>query len=850
METKQFNVTGMSCAACSSRVEKAVCALKGVSAAEVNLLTNSLKATFDESVLSVEDIERAVGDAGYGASEKDAKRGTVKSAGAATPEANAEALAQAAKKRLIWSFALLAPLMWLSMGPMMGLPVPSGLAGMQGAPAMAFTQFLLTLPIVLLNKHYFTGGIRALVNRAPNMDSLIAVGSGTALIFGVYVIYRLLGSQAAGDAEALHHFAHSLYFEGAATIVTLISLGKFFEARAKKRTTEAVTALMKLAPPTALVVRNGVEVRVGTDEVVAGDIVVVKTGETVPVDGVILEGTALLNESALTGESLPVTREPGETVTGATILAAGVFKMRATRVGDDTVLAGIIRLVEEATASKAPVARLADKVSGIFVPVVMTIALATGLVWYLIDGDLEFALNAAVSVLVISCPCALGLATPTAVMVGMGRGAGMGVLFKSAEALEIFSGLKTVVFDKTGTLTEGRPVVTKVASAVPGLETVVMLVAAALEKPSEHPLAQAVLAEAEARGLPVQDVDEFEQIPGGGLKAVLAGTPVAAGNARLMEALGLEVPDVLGAVAEGEASQGATPLFIASAGSVMGVIAVADKVRTESKAAVRALRDRGLRVVMLTGDNRRTAEAVGARLGIDPADIISDVRPAEKASHVKKLQTAGPCAMVGDGVNDAPALAQADAGVAVGGGTDAARASADVVLMRDSPDGVVGAVDLSRAVMLNIKQNLFWAFAYNVIGIPIAAGVLYPVFGLLLNPMIAAAAMSMSSVSVVTNALRLRFFKAPVLGPDDGEDGASTTGSSKMEKVIHIEGMHCGHCTAAVEKALRALPGVESAVADLEKNEARVKVAAGVSDVMLSAVVAGAGFKVTGIDTL
>ena len=631
METRQFNVTGMSCAACSSRVEKAVCALRGVSAAEVNLLTNSLKATFDEGVLGVEDIERAVEDAGYGASEKGfAGRG--RTAAATAPEADAEAAAEAVRVRLIWSFALLAPLMWLSMGPMAGLPVPVMLTGAQGAPMMAFTQFLLTLPIVLLNRRYFTGGLRALVNRAPNMDSLIAVGSGTALLFGVYVIYRLLAAQAAGDEAALHHFAHSLYFEGAATIVTLISLGKFFEARAKRRTTEAVTALMKLAPPTALVVRDGAEVRIGTDEVASGDIVVVKTGETVPVDGVILEGTALLNESALTGESLPVTRGPGEAVTGATLLAAGAFRMRATRVGDDTVLAGIIRLVEEATASKAPVARLADKVSDIFVPVVMTIALVSGLVWDWIGGDLEFALNAAVSVLVISCPCALGLATPTAVMVGMGRGAGMGVLFKSAEALEVFSGLKTVVFDKTGTLTEGRPVVTKVAAAVPGLETVVMLVAAALEKPSEHPLAQAVLAEAEARGLTAQDVDEFEQIPGGGLRGLMSGTPVAAGNARLMETLGLEVPEALSALALAEASQGATPLFIASAGSVIGIIAVADRVRPESRAAVSALRGRGLRVVMLTGDNRRTAEAVGARLGIASEDIVADVRPAEKAA--------------------------------------------------------------------------------------------------------------------------------------------------------------------------------------------------------------------------
>ena len=593
---------------------------------------------------------------------------------------------------------------------------------------------MLTLPIVLLNRRYFTGGLRALVNRAPNMDSLIAVGSGTALLFGVYVIYRLLAAQAAGDEAALHHFAHSLYFEGAATIVTLISLGKFFEARAKRRTTEAVTALMKLAPPTALVVRDGAEVRVGTDEVASGDIVVVKTGETVPVDGVILEGTALLNESALTGESLPVTRGPGEAVTGATLLAAGAFRMRATRVGDDTVLAGIIRLVEEATASKAPVARLADKVSGVFVPVVMTIALVTGLVWYWIGGDLEFALNAAVSVLVISCPCALGLATPTAVMVGMGRGASLGVLFKSAEALEVFSGLRTVVFDKTGTLTEGRPVVTKVAAAVPGLETVVMLVAAALEKPSEHPLAQAVLAEAEARGLPAQEVDEFEQIPGGGLRGLMSGTPVAAGNARLMETLGLEVPEALSALALAEASQGATPLFIASAGSVIGIIAVADRVRPESRAAVSALRGRGLRVVMLTGDNRRTAEAVGARLGIAPEDIVADVRPAEKASHVKALQADGPCAMVGDGVNDSPALSEADAGIAISTGAAIAREIADITVASEDLFELVTLRKLSEALMDRIHGSYRFIVAFNLSLITLGvAGVLPPAISALLH---------------------------------------------------------------------------------------------------------------------
>lgn len=844
MQTKQFDVTGMNCAACSNRVEKAVSCLEGVKVAEVNLLKNTLKATFDESVMSVDIIKRAVSDAGYGASLKGEQQKTTTSVGQAPDDTG---LAQT-KGRLIASFALLIPLMWLSMGGMMGLPIPAIFDGVSQAPTMAFTQFLLTLPILLLNRKYFIGGLRALWLRAPNMDSLIAVGAGTAFLFGIYVIYRLLGAQSVGDTVSLAHFAHSLYFEGAATIVTLISLGKFFEGRAKQKTTEAVTALMALAPTTALVKRDGRECRVPTADVRSGETVIVKTGDTVPVDGVVLEGTGLLNESAITGESLPVNKGVGDTLTGATLLVAGAIEMRATRVGDDTVLAQIIRLVDEATASKAPVARLADKVSGIFVPIVMTIALVTGCVWYWVGGDFEFALSAAVSVLVISCPCALGLATPTAIMVGMGRGAKAGVLFKNAEALERFAGLKTIVFDKTGTLTQGSPVVKKVVSVTPGLETVVMLIAASLEKPSEHPLAQAIIKEAQKRGLPTQPVEDFQQIAGGGLTATMAGASCAAGNARLMETLGLMIPETLLAVAESEAKEGATALFVASAGQVMGVIAVADAVRPESLGTVKALQDRNLRVVLLTGDHPQTALAVARQLGIHESDVIAGVKPDEKAKHVQCLQAEGPCAMVGDGVNDAPALAQADVGLAMGGGTDVARASADVVLMRSSPDGVLCAYDLSRAVMRNIKQNLFWAFAYNVVGIPIAAGVFYPFFGWLLNPMIAAAAMSMSSVSVVSNALRLRFFKPTKIELSSvGESIIERR--SIMDKVIHIEGMHCGHCTSAVEKALKALPGVEAVEMSLEKNQARVKVAESVSDLMLSAVVTGAGFKVTGIET-
>lgn len=757
METRQFNVTGMSCAACSSRVEKAVCALRGVSAAEVNLLTNSLKATFDEGVLGVEDIERAVEDAGYEASEKGfAGRG--RTAAATAPEADAEAAAEAVRVRLIWSFALLAPLMWLSMGPMAGLPVPVMLTGAQGAPMMAFTQFLLTLPIVLLNRRYFTGGLRALVNRAPNMDSLIAVGSGTALLFGVYVIYRLLAAQAAGDEAALHHFAHSLYFEGAATIVTLISLGKFFEARAKRRTTEAVTALMKLAPPTALVVRDGAEVRIGTDEVASGDIVVVKTGETVPVDGVILEGTALLNESALTGESLPVTRGPGEAVTGATLLAAGAFRMRATRVGDDTVLAGIIRLVEEATASKAPVARLADKVSGIFVPVVMTIALVSGLVWYWIGGDLEFALNAAVSVLVISCPCALGLATPTAVMVGMGRGAGMGVLFKSAEALEVFSGLKTVVFDKTGTLTNATPHLSDVVSLTEDMsEDELLTLSACLEEHFPHPVSRAIVDAAEEKGLAHHDEQhdaEVKYVVAHGICSKVDGETVLLGSRHFIEDDEGVSCEAARPHVERLASQGKTILYVALSGRLIGVLGIEDPIRDEAEGVIKALHARGKKVVMLTGDDERTAAAVAARLGIDA--WRAQVLPSDKADEVLRLKDAGAkVLMIGDGINDSPALSAADVGVTMRDGTDIAQEVADVI-MAPSLEYLLVALDLGEATMKRIRSN---------VGISVGLNSAFLAGGLtgILMPAVSALLHNATTIGVCLNAMR------PELGHYDGE---------------------------------------------------------------------------------
>lgn len=757
METRQFNVTGMSCAACSSRVEKAVCALRGVSAAEVNLLTNSLKATFDEGVLGVEDIERAVEDAGYGASEK-GSAGRGRTAAATAPEADAEAAAEAVRVRLIWSFALLAPLMWLSMGPMAGLPVPVMLTGAQGAPMMAFTQFLLTLPIVLLNRRYFTGGLRALVNRAPNMDSLIAVGSGTALLFGVYVIYRLLAAQAAGDEAALHHFAHSLYFEGAATIVTLISLGKFFEARAKRRTTEAVTALMKLAPPTALVVRDGAEVRIGTDEVASGDIVVVKTGETVPVDGVILEGTALLNESALTGESLPVTRGPGEAVTGATLLAAGAFRMRATRVGDDTVLAGIIRLVEEATASKAPVARLADKVSGVFVPVVMTIALVTGLVWYWIGGDLEFALNAAVSVLVISCPCALGLATPTAVMVGMGRGASLGVLFKSAEALEVFSGLRTVVFDKTGTLTNATPHLSDVVSLTEDMsEDELLTLSACLEEHFPHPVSRAIVDAAEEKGLAHHDEQhdaEVKYVVAHGICSKVDGETVLLGSRHFIEDDEGVSCEAARPHVERLASQGKTILYVALSGRLIGVLGIEDPIRDEAEGVIKALHARGKKVVMLTGDDERTAAAVAARLGIDA--WRAQVLPSDKADEVLRLKDAGAkVLMIGDGINDSPALSAADVGVTMRDGTDIAQEVADVI-MAPSLEYLLVALDLGEATMKRIRSN---------VGISVGLNSAFLAGGLtgILMPAVSALLHNATTIGVCLNAMR------PELGHYDGE---------------------------------------------------------------------------------
>ncbi len=854
MQKCELSVTGMSCSACSARVEKVVRGLSGVNDANVNLLKNTLSMSWDESVLSLPEVKRAVEEAGYGLiiPEAETQKGASGKRAVADAAAEDESLAVLARERknLFWAFGFLALLCWLSMGGMLGLPIPAFLSGTRGATSNALAQLLLLIPILFLRRITFIRGFRSLWHRAPSMDALVAIGAGASLLYGVWSLFMMNLASADGALSEVHRYAHGLYFEGAGMIVTLVALGKYFEARAKKRTTDAMTALMALAPKRATVLRDGAEISVPLEEVSSGDTLVVKTGETIPVDGVVLEGYASVNEATITGESVPVQKGPEATVTGATHLEAGHIVMRATRVGDDTVLSQIIRMVDEATSSKAPVARLADRVSGVFVPVVIAIAFVTALVWLAAGRDTEFALSCAIAVLVISCPCALGLATPTAVMVGTGVGARQGLLFKDATALETLSHVKTVVMDKTGTLTAGEPSVVRVVSAIPKLENVVLMVAAALENLSEHPLARAVMREVQARNLPVQKAEAFEQYPGEGISAKVAGSLCVAGNLALMERLSLEVPEALRAQAEAAHKAGATALFIASNNRVSGFIAVRDELKPDSASAVAELKKMGLRPVMLTGDNPLTAAAIAKEAGIAPEDVIAGVKPSEKAEHIERLRAQGPVAMVGDGVNDAPALAAADVGLAIGAGTEVARASADVVLMRNSILSVTDAVALSRAVMRNIRQNLFWAFIYNTIGIPIAAGAFFIPFGLTLNPMLAAAAMSLSSVSVVSNALRLRFFNHPHVAAPERQAAADeqTRKEDKMEKIIHIEGMHCGHCTKSVTDALNALPGVSMVMVSLEKKMAAVSVDASVADEMLKAVIEGVGFTVTKIE--
>ena len=708
--------------------------------------------------------------------------------------------------------------------------------------------------VVFINRQYYIGGCKALIQRAPNMDSLIALGSGAAILYGIFAIYKIGIGFGRMDMDTVHTYMMELYFESAGTILTLITMGKTMEARAKGKTSEAITKLMDLAPKTATVERDGTEHIIPAAEAQPGDVLIVKAGESVPVDGVVLEGASAVDESALTGESIPVEKQAGDTVIGATINKSGYFKMRATKVGDDTTLSQIVRLVDEATSSKAPIAKLADKVSGVFVPVVIAIAVLATCAWLLAGHSVEFALSIGISVLVISCPCALGLATPTAIMVGTGRGAVNGILIKSAEALETAHSVTTVVLDKTGTITQGKPVVTDVLPVGTGRDRL-LTIAASLEKRSEHPLAEAITAEAEKEQLTLLPVEEFEQIPGQGIRAAVEGKPCLAGNRRMMEANRIENSELL-AQGEALAEDGKTPLYFARDGRFLGLIAVADVVKPTSAQAVAELSGMGIEVVMLTGDNERTAEAIRRQVGVDR--VVAEVLPQDKEREIRRLQESGKkVAMVGDGINDAPALARADVGIAIGAGTDVAIESADIVLMRSDLLDVSTAVQLSRAVIRNIKQNLFWAFFYNAIGIPIAAGVFYPAFHLKMNPMLGALAMSFSSVFVVSNALRLRWFKARHAAPQEqsssphgGAEIASSEqtvneekGEATMEKVISIEGMACMHCVKHVQEALAAIPGVQEVTVDLEGKSATVSVDGSVTDEALKAAVDGAGYE-------
>ncbi len=837
-----FNVSGMTCSACSAHVEKAVCRLEGVAEVNVSLLTNSMQVTYDEDAASSEAIIAAVKNSGYGASLPQA-------AGTAAPAVRQEdvmagELAQM-KHRMVWSFAFLIPLFYISMGHMMGAPLPGFLTGMDNALAFAFTQLLLTLPIMYLNDKYYKVGFKTLFRGAPNMDSLIAVGSMAAVAYGVFAIYQIGFGLGHGDGDLVAKYHMDLYFESAGMILTLITLGKFLETRSKGKTSQAITRLMDLAPKTARVLREGGEMEIPVEEVLVGDRIVVRPGQAIPVDGTVVEGASAVDESALTGESLPVDKGPGDKVAAASINKSGSFVFEATRVGQDTTLAQMIRLVEEASSSKAPIAKLADKVAGVFVPVVMVIAAVTALVWLAVTHSPEQALTAGVAVLVISCPCALGLATPVAIMVGTGKGAENGILVKSAEALETLHAIDTVVLDKTGTLTQGRPQVTDILPAGGVTESALLGLAACLE--------------AGARGLPRQPVERFAAVHGRGVEAVLGGRRCLAGNRAMMEEAGVDL-SAWEDRAQALAAQGKTPLYFAKDTSLLGLIAVADTPKPTSRDAVAAFRSLGIDVIMLTGDNRRTAGAIGAQLGV--TEVMAEVLPQDKERKVSELQSQGrKVAMVGDGINDAPALARADVGLAIGAGTDVAIESADIVLMKSDLLDAAAAVELSRATIRNIKENLFWAFFYNSLGIPLAAGVFFPLLGWQLNPMFAAAAMSLSSVCVVSNALRLRFFKSkfrasrreenPVIqqprAVQDSNDDSSTTqqgGTTAMTKTMKIEGMMCAHCSGRVEKALNDLPGVTAAV-NLEAGTASVTGDA--PDDVLTKAVTDAGYTVVSI---
>lgn len=861
MNKNRFDITGMTCSACATHIQKVVQKLPGVVHAEVNLLANSMLAEYDESVLSHQEIEAAVLKTGYGATLRDdgEKGKQVK-----TPQQDpVQAEMHSLKMRLWVSFTFLIPLMYVSMGSMVGLALPAFLNGIENSANYALTQFLLCLPVFIVNHHYFSAGFRSLWQRAPNMNSLIALGSSAALVYGVIALYRIGWAIGNAHPELALYYRHDLYFESAAMILALITLGRTLETISKGKTGTAIKSLLNLSPQTALVLREDVEQEILIEEVKKGDMLAVKPGTRIPVDGIVLEGFSAVDESAITGESLPVEKAPGDTVTGATLNTNGYFTMQAERVGEDTILSQIISLVGEASASKAPISKLADRISGIFVPIVIVIALLTFGIWFFMGDSVEFAMARAISVLIISCPCALGLATPVAIMVGTGRGAKEGILYKNAETLENLCHIDTVVLDKTGTITEGKPRLTDVISF--GLsDDELLAIAAGLESRSEHPLAQAIVEEAKKRQLISVPVSSFETLTGLGLQGVTPDGICLAGNQRLMLQYGVDLVEAAELSAR-FASEGKTPLYFARDGKLIGVLAMADMPRSSSAAAIAAMKARDLQVIMLTGDNALTGEAIRKMVGIDR--VIAEVMPQEKDEQVQLLMDTGSkVAMVGDGINDAPALARADVGMAIGAGTDVAIESADIVLMKSDIADIVTAYDLSRATLHNIRMNLFWAFFYNIIGIPVAAGLLYPAFGLTLNPMIAAAAMSLSSVFVVVNALRLNLFQKktfplmPALAMGSNMDNNTISdkvpltsdkkemmmSSTNQTKIINIDGMSCGHCKASVEKALNALAGVTVEV-DLENKQALVTTDGQVSSEQLAQAVRDAGYEVKSI---
>lgn len=851
MKKEYFDITGMSCAACSSRVEKSVSVLPGVRVVFVNLLKNSMVVEYEPDKLGSNEIINAVVKAGYGASLKvgSEEKKIVSSKVADKSEKEYKAM----KLRLVLSIIFTIPLFYVSMGHMFKWPLPALLLGAENAMSFALTQLILVIPVVFINFKYYRNGYKSLFRLSPNMDSLIALGSSAAIVYGVFAMFRMSYGLGHSEWHIVEKYMHDLYFEGAGTILTLITLGKFFEARAKGKTSAAITKLMDLAPKTATVVRKGKEIVVLSEEVQKGDRVIVKTGESVPVDGVIIEGNAALDESALTGESLPVEKSVGDKATGGTVNKSGYFVMEATKVGNETALAQIIKLVDEATGSKAPIAKLADKVSGIFVPVVISIAIVATAVWLFVGQSVEFALSIGISVLVVSCPCALGLATPTAIMVGTGRGASNGILIKSAEALETAHNVNTVILDKTGTITEGKPKVTDLITAEGVSEQKLIQVAYSLERLSEHPLALAITEYAEAKGIESVAVEEFYQVAGKGLFGRINGALCQAGNQKVAE--NIKQNDKLNGVKDRLADEGKTPLYFTENGKLLGLIAVADRVKKSSVQAVATLKKSGIEIVMLTGDNAKTAEAVRKQIGIDR--VVAEVLPEDKEKEVRRLKESGKVvAMVGDGVNDAPALARADVGIAIGAGTDVAIESADIVLMKSDLKDVATTVQLSKATVKNIKENLFWAFFYNSIGIPIAAGVLYPAFGLTMNPMIAALAMSFSSVFVVSNALRLRFFKPKNFEAVKGntetciECKTEKSKVKEMKKVINIEGMMCAHCVKRVFDALSAVDGICAVEVSLENKNAVVTLIKDVADSFIAQKVTAEGYEVKGISKL